>query len=96
MPSIDETLLLELYDSGKPVIVAEQNNGYIFSEYRRLLFMQGDTIDPTRLKAVNTLDGQGQLQFIHSGTYAQLIEKFGLAPDQLAGAVIALEVGTSA
>jgi len=84
MPSIDEALLLKLYDSGKPLIVAEQNNGYIFSEFQKLLFKRGQAIDPSRLTAVNTLDGQGKPQFIHSGTYEQLIEKFGLAPAQLA------------
>jgi transketolase len=90
MPSIDESLLLQLYDTGRPVIVAEQNNGYIFSEYQRLLFRRGKTIDPSRLKAVNTLDVRGRPQFIHSATYAQLIEKFGLAPPQLAKTVTAL------
>jgi transketolase C-terminal domain/subunit len=28
MPSIDDGLFLELYDSGNPLLFAEQNNGY--------------------------------------------------------------------
>ena len=32
MPSIDEDLLLQLYDSQKLLCFAEQNNGYIFAE----------------------------------------------------------------
>ena len=84
MPSIDEKLLLELYESGKPVVVAEQNNGYILSEYQKLLFTRGKAFDSSRFLAINTLDKQGKPQFIHSGTYQQLIEKFGLAPAQLA------------
>ena len=84
MPSIDEKLLLELHESGKPVVVAEQNNGYILSEYQKLLFTRGKAFDSSRFLAINALDKQGKPQFIHSGTYQQLIEKFGLAPAQLA------------
>ena len=87
MPSIDETQLLSIYNSNLPVIIAEQNNGYIYSEYRRLLFRNGETIEASRLTAINTLDARGLPQFIHSGTYRQLIEKFGLAPEQLAETV---------
>jgi transketolase len=45
MPSIDERLLLDLYDSGKLIVIAEQNNGYIWSEYRKLLVKSKKTID---------------------------------------------------
>ena len=38
MPSMDKELLLDLYGSAKTIFVAEQNNGYIWSEYRKLLF----------------------------------------------------------
>ncbi len=84
MPSIDEQLLLDLYESGKLIVVAEQNNGYIWSEYRKILFKSKETIDTTRLIPINTLDRNGQPQFIHSATYPQLLSQFGLAPDQLA------------
>ncbi|MEA2541615.1 MAG: transketolase, partial [Acidobacteriaceae bacterium] len=30
MPSIDEKLLLDLYNSGQWLVLAEQNNGYIW------------------------------------------------------------------
>jgi hypothetical protein len=36
---------------------------------------------------INTLDHQGNPQFIHSATYSQLVHRFGLAPEQLAAAV---------
>jgi transketolase C-terminal domain/subunit len=84
MPSIDTELFLSLYDSGKPLLVAEQNNGYIWSELRRLLGRERSTIDMSRLIGVNTLDENGLPQFIHSATYAQLLERFGLSPQQLA------------
>ncbi|HXA50303.1 MAG TPA: hypothetical protein VNV86_08375, partial [Candidatus Acidoferrum sp.] len=38
MPSIDEQLLLQLYDSGKPVLIAEQNNGYIWQNLLKVLY----------------------------------------------------------
>jgi transketolase len=84
MPSIDEEMLLNLYDSGKPILVAEQNNGYIWSEYRKVLFKNRKTIDTGRLVPINTLDRHGRPQFIHSATYGQLLSQCGLAPQQLA------------
>ena len=87
MPSIDEQLLLDLYNSGKLLVIAEQNNGYIWSEYRKVLFKSNKTIDTTRLVPINTLDKNGKPQFIHSATYSQLLNQFGLAPEQLAETV---------
>ena len=87
MPSIDEALLLELYDSGKLLCFAEQNNGYIWRNFQRTLFKRRDRIETGRAFAVNTLDEEGRPRFIHSGTYEQLLSAFGLAPSQLAGAI---------
>ncbi len=87
MPSIDEQLMLDLYNSGKIILIAEQNNGYIWSEYRKVLFKSNQTIDTTRLVPINALDQDGKPQFIHSATYSQLLRRFGLAPDQLAETV---------
>lgn len=92
MPSIDEQLLLHLYNSGKKIVVAEQNNGYIWSELRKLLFKSGLTIDTTRLIAINALDEQGRPKFIHSATYSQLLHQFGLAPEQMAATIKASEL----
>ena len=36
---------------------------------------------------LNTLDRDGRPQFIHSGTYEELIEAFGLTPAHIAAAV---------
>jgi len=84
MPSIDESLLLDLYDSGKWIFIAEQNNGFIWSHYQRILFREREHLDPGRLIAINTLAKDGKPQFIHSATYAELLDQFGLAPHQLA------------
>jgi transketolase C-terminal domain/subunit len=84
MPSIDEGLLINLYDSGKFIIIAEQNNGYIWSRCREALFKSKKTIEPSRIIPINTLDKNGRPQFVHSATYPQLLEQFGLAPPQMA------------
>ncbi len=87
MPSVDERLLGELHDSGRPVIVAEQNNGFLWEGARRALFRRGGTVQPGRFTAVNTLDAAGELQYIHSATYSQLLERFGLSGPRLAETV---------
>jgi transketolase N-terminal domain/subunit/transketolase C-terminal domain/subunit len=87
LPSFDEALMLNLYDSQKPVLVAEQNNGYIWRQLQSLLFRERQDIDTRRLLAVNTLSKDGSSRFIHSGTYEQLLGAFGLSPRQIAGTV---------
>ena len=82
MPSIDEKLLLELYHSGRTLIFAEQNNGYIWSQFKSLIFEKG-LGGGERFVAVNALDAEGKPQFIHSGTYGELTEKLGLGAVQL-------------
>ncbi len=83
MPSIDEELLLELNASGKTLIFAEQNNGYIWSNFKSLIFEKRVFNHNQRYYALNLLDAHGKLQFIHSGTYSQLTGKFGLGAKQL-------------
>ncbi len=89
MPSADERLLRELHDAGKPVVIAEQNNGFLWEAARRALCSRGGAgpLHPERFVAVNTLDAQGRPQFIHSATYEQLLERFGLSPAALADRV---------
>jgi transketolase len=87
MPSIDEELLLALAESGKLVCLAEQNNGFILQNLCKLLYRRGTPGRVTRLLAINTLDPDGQPRYIHSGTYEELIEAFGLTPDQIADAI---------
>lgn len=86
MPSIDEALLLELCASGQIVCVAEQNNGYILRHILNVLYRHGAP-GADRILAINTLDADGRPRFIHSGTYEELIEAFGLTPAQIAGAI---------
>jgi transketolase C-terminal domain/subunit len=85
MPSIDDALLLQLYDSGKLLLFAEQNNGYIWQNFLKVLYRHRKTAaDLSRVASINTLDEQGLPRFIHSGTYEELVEAFGLTAAQIA------------
>ena len=82
MPSIDEELLLRLHDSGKLLCIAEQNNGYIWQNYLKVLFRHHKAAHD-RVLVINTLDADGKPQFIHSGNYDELLNAFGLASAQI-------------
>jgi transketolase C-terminal domain/subunit len=84
MPSIDEQLLLRSYDSGKKLCFAEQNNGYLLDSFLKILYRHRRRCDVDRIIAVNTLDANGMPQFIHSGTYEELLDAFQLSPSHLA------------
>ncbi len=89
MPSIDEDLLLQLSASGKVVCLAEQNNGYILQNLLKVRHRRGrDQEQASPVLAINTLDRDGRPQFIHSGTYEELIEAFGLTPPHIATALM--------
>jgi transketolase C-terminal domain/subunit len=89
MPSIDEALLLQLVDSGRLVCLAEQNNGYILQNLCKLVYRHRASASDglSRVMAINALDSAGRPQFIHSGTYEQLIDSFGLSAPAIARAV---------
>jgi transketolase len=88
MPSIDETLLCDLHDSGKQLIVAEQNNGYVWQNLLKVLWRRGKTVNPERIRAINTLDSEGRAQFIHSGTYEELVSAFELSGELIARRIL--------
>ncbi|HMF62070.1 MAG TPA: transketolase C-terminal domain-containing protein [Vicinamibacterales bacterium] len=90
MPSIDEGLLVRLCESGKIVCLAEQNNGFILQNLLKILYRRRpQTVGGAgRVLSINTLDADGRPQFIHSGTYEELIDAFGLAPAQIAAAIV--------
>jgi transketolase C-terminal domain/subunit len=90
LPSIDAALLTELCSSGKLVCVAEQNNGYILENLQKVAFDERRRSGPNLLQkvlAINTLGPDGRPHFIHSGTYEELVEAFGLTPAKIAAAV---------
>jgi transketolase len=83
MPSVDEELLLKLYDSGKLLCFAEQNNGYLLQNFLKVLYRRKKSCDWSRIMSINALDAEGKPQYIHSGTYEELIEAFNLTPSQM-------------
>jgi transketolase C-terminal domain/subunit len=85
MPSIDENLLLDLHDSRKPIFVAEQNNGYIWQNFLKILYRRRPTAAALdRIHTINTLSADGKPHFIHSATYEELIEVYGISATKLA------------
>jgi transketolase len=86
MPTIDEELLVRLYESGRLLCIAEQNNGYILQNLLRILFRRRKPSwrGVENVLPINTLGADGRPRFIHSGTYEELIRAFGLAPQQIA------------
>lgn len=83
MPSVDEELLLQSYLSGKPLIFAEQNNGYLWQNFLKVLYRNRETSTLAgldRVVTINTLGVEGKPQFIHSATYEELVDAFGLTP----------------
>jgi transketolase len=89
MPSIDEDLLIRLYESGKVVCLAEQNNGYILQNLLKVLYRrrQATWVGVENIMAINTLDRHGRPQYIHSGTYEELTRAFGLTGPQIAASI---------
>src|ERR1700734_1172378 len=91
MPSIDEELLLELHNSGQILVFAEQNNGYIWQNLLKVLYRNRGKVNTggwDQIVTINTLNREGQPQFIHSGTYEELIAAFHLTPEAIAHTVL--------
>ena len=80
MPSFDSQTLLELYDRRRPILVVEQNNGYLWKNLTKTLFRSRGHIETRNLRELNTLDANSEARFIHSATYQQLIEKYRMSP----------------
>jgi transketolase len=90
LPSVDDEMLMQLYGTGRPLLFAEQNNGYLWQNFLKVLYRHRSSADLTglhRVSAINTLDAAGKPQFIHSATYEELVEAFGLTPQAISNAV---------
>ena len=87
MPSIDKDAIVALYRSGKPVFIAEQNNGYIWSHFKSVLFENEIEINTEKLIPINTTTKSG-LHYIHSGTYAELAAHYALDGDNLSAQIL--------
>ena len=87
MPSFDATMACELHDSGAKVIITEQNNGYIWQQFRNTLFGK-KSLKAENLIPINLLDKNGNPRFIHSGTYEELLQYNGLSPKLIAECIL--------
>ena len=87
MPSIDEETIVELYHSGKTIFIAEQNNGYLWSHFRKVLFKKETDINTQKLIPINTTTKDG-LHYIHSGTYSELAAHYNLDAAHLSELVV--------
>jgi len=92
MPSVDDAMLLELYNSGKLLLFAEQNNGYLWQNFLKMIYRNCAVATGSlkRVITVNTLNVEGKPQFIHSATYEELVEAYGLTPEHIAKLVDAV------
>ena len=92
MPSVDESRLLALVRSGRLLVFAEQNDGYLLDQLMRVVYRHRTelgAVDLDHVMAVNTLGRNGRPWFIHSATYEELVEAYGLAPRPLAETICA-------
>jgi len=90
MPSIDHKLLCDLLNSGRLLVFAEQNNGYVWQNFLKIVYANRSTIRLENLRnvvTINALGGSDRPQFIHSGTYEELIDAFGLSSAAIARSV---------
>ncbi|MEJ7766771.1 MAG: transketolase C-terminal domain-containing protein [Chitinophagaceae bacterium] len=87
MPSIDGSAILDMYHSGKPIFIVEQNNGYLWANFRKVLFERETTVNTSNFIPINTT-GQGGLHYIHSGTYPELAAHYGLDAAHISDKII--------
>lgn len=92
MASTDEATLLSLAISGKPLLIAEQNNGYILRRLERAAF-GACGVDRGKIVAVNLSDENGRARFIHSATYEELTSEYGLSATKLAERALSIIEG---
>jgi transketolase len=84
MPSFDAETMETLIKGDIPVVVAEQNNGYLWMETGKMVLNRALEVPKGRLVAVNTADKDGSYRFIHSATYEELTKHNALDADSLA------------
>jgi transketolase len=87
MPSCDSALIEELAAGGKKIFIVEQNNGYIWNCFRKVLFGKKPA-SPDSFVPINLLGKDGSPRFIHSATYEELLEHYGLSPKLIADRIL--------
>ncbi len=87
MPSFDRNALLKIYDDGHSLVFAEQNNGFIWDAFKKMLIEERESIDTKRIHAFNTRNANGELSYIHSGTYAELTRQYKLDSEGIVNSI---------
>lgn len=84
MPSFDEEVMTKILGTDGITVIAEQNNGFIWNRLGQLVLSKGGKVDLSSCLALNVNKSDGSYRYIHSATYGQLLERFGLNPEKLA------------
>ena len=84
MPSCDYNQFRVLAESGRIVLFAEQNNGVLFNQFSQFVAQNQISCNFANIHQLCTLTKEHMEQFIHSGTYPQLIQALGLTPEDIA------------
>ena len=89
MPSVDEELFLRLYDSGKVLFLAEQNNGFLWQNLLKILYRKTKvcTAGLHKIITVNTLTAGGKSGLYPLWNGQELTQAFDVSAPQLAEAV---------
>jgi len=82
MPSYDAVLLEKLSKAGSKLLFAEHNNGWLFDSFARDCLLKG--LDTKNVRQLSTKNSESKLQYLHSGTYGQLLESLNLNPESMA------------
>lgn len=84
MPSFDADTMEKLVTGDIPVVIAEQNNGYIWLETSKMVLNRHLDVKASNLTAVNMAREDGSYRFIHSATYDELVGHASLDAKSLA------------
>ncbi len=87
MPSVDEDYFCKVAKSSKKIIFLEQNNGYLYQAFLRVLAQRKVSIPVENIVALNCRKEDGSLQFIHSGTYEEITKALKLDGAHLASMI---------
>jgi transketolase len=88
MPSYDEETIIDLLKRNVPLVLAEQNNGNIVERLGKTVLKKGLLVNPDQLMIFNLTDSSGSYQFIHSGTYGELVNEYGLSSKKMADKIL--------
>ena len=84
MPSYDGDLLRAIAASGSILLFVEQNNGALYDQFCRDCVRLRFNFSIEKIYSLNVRDNGGNLRFIQSGTYDELVTALGLTANDIA------------